>query len=182
VVDVGVYPLTILTAMFGPARRVHAYGATVEPERVTLDGTRFSLETPDFNVALVELESGVVVRLTATFWVRPGRQRGFELHGDESSLYLASWGEFDSRLDLSANGEDYTPVPLLREPYRGIEWSRPLGDLADAVESGRPHRAGAEHAAHVVELLNAIARSAREGGVIRVESGFPQPAPMEWAA
>src|SRR5262249_13858009 len=40
-VDVAVYPLTILTAMFGPARRVTAYATTVQPERVRLDGTRF---------------------------------------------------------------------------------------------------------------------------------------------
>ena len=182
VVDVGVYPLTILTAMFGPARRVVAYGATVEPERVTLDGTAFSPGAPDFNVALVELESGVVVRLTATFWVRAGKQHGIEFHGDESSLYLASWGEFDSRLESSANGEEYTSVPLVREPYRGIEWSRALADLAAAIDEGRPHRTSAEHAAHVVEVLDAIARSAAtNGGAVQVESGFVPPAPMDWA-
>ena len=181
IVDVGVYPLTILTAMFGPARRVLAYAATLEPERVTLDGTAFALETPDFHVALVELESGLVIRLTATFWVRAGKQRGIELHGDESSLYLASWGEFDSRLELSADGEAYTAVPLLREPYRGIQWSRALVDLAEAIEEGRPHRASAEHAAHVVEVLNAIERSARDGGAVDVGSGFEPPAPLEWA-
>jgi predicted dehydrogenase len=182
VVDVGVYPLTILTAMFGPARRVLAYGTTIEPERVTLDGTPFRPQTPDFTVALVELATGVAVRLTATFWVRPGRQRGIEFHGDTSSLYLASWGEFDSRLELSADGEEFTPVPPVREPYRGIGWSRALADLADAIATGRPHRASAEHAAHVVELLNAIARSTEEGAAVAVESGFAAPAPMEWAA
>ena len=31
--DVGVYPLTILTAMFGPARRVTAHGQIVYPDR-----------------------------------------------------------------------------------------------------------------------------------------------------
>ena len=43
-VDVGVYPLTILTAMFGPVRRVVAYGTTLEPERVTLAGEPFRLD------------------------------------------------------------------------------------------------------------------------------------------
>jgi predicted dehydrogenase len=138
--------------------------------------------TPDFTVALVELATGIVVRLTATFWVRPGRQRGIEFHGDASSLYLASWGEFDSRLELSADGEEFTPVPLVREPYRGIGWSRALADLADAIATGRPHRASAEHAAHVVELLNAIARSMQDGAAVAVESDFAAPAPMEWAA
>jgi predicted dehydrogenase len=181
-VDVGVYPLTMLTAMFGPARRVLAYGTLLEEARLTLDGEPFRLETPDFQVALVELESGVVVRLTATFWVRAGKQRGLELHADDASLYLASWGEFDSRLEQSTDGETFTPVPLLREPYPGIEWSRPLVDLAEAIEAGRPHRAGARHAAHVVEVLEAVAESAAAGKTVEVRSAFEPPAPMEWAA
>jgi predicted dehydrogenase len=179
-VDVGIYPLTALTAIFGPVRRVHAYGTTLQPERVTKHGEPFTLTTPDFYVAALEHESGVVARLTATFWVGPGKQRGLELHGEERSLYLATWAEFDSRLELSENGEQYEPVPLVREPYHGIDWSRALVDLADAIAEGRPHRAGAEHAAHVVEVLNAI-DTARANGAVDVRSTFPQPEPMEWA-
>jgi predicted dehydrogenase len=182
VVDVGIYPLTILTGMFGPVRTVRAYGATIQPERVRRDGGVFRLSTPDFTVAALELESGVVVRLTATFWVGPGKQRGIEFHGHESSLYLASWAEFDSRLEHSIDGESYTAVPLVREPYRGIDWSRALVELVDAVARGRPHRAGAEHAAHVVEVLEAIAAAAASGGAVAVASSFPPPQPLEWAA
>jgi predicted dehydrogenase len=179
VVDVGIYPLTILTGMFGPVRTVRAYGATIQPERVRRDGGVFRLSTPDFTVAALELESGVVVRLTATFWVGPGKQRGIEFHGHESSLYLASWAEFDSRLEHSIDGESYTAVPLVREPYRGIDWSRALVELVDAVARGRPHRAGAEHAAHVVEVLEAIAAAASTGGAVAVASSFPAPHPPQ---
>jgi len=157
-VDVGIYPLTILTAIFGPVRRAQAYGTMLQPERMRKDGHPFSLTTPDFYVAALELDD-VVVRLTATFWVRAGKQRGIEFHGESSDLYMATWGEFNSRLELSHDGETYTPVPLVRDPYPGIDWSRALVELADAIEEGRPHRASAEHAAHVVEVLNAVDRS-----------------------
>ncbi|MGH7857482.1 MAG: Gfo/Idh/MocA family protein, partial [Candidatus Binatia bacterium] len=81
VVDVGVYPLTILTTIFGPARRVSAFGAVLLPERTTLDGEAFTLATPDFAVALVEWDDGFVARLTADFYVSPfTRQHGIELH------------------------------------------------------------------------------------------------------
>jgi predicted dehydrogenase len=182
VADVGVYPLTILTAIFGPVRRVaSAYAAELEPERVSRDGAAFRIEKPDFVVAAVEHEGGVVTRLTATFWVGPGRQRGIEFHGDAQSLYLATWGEFDSRLETSVDGSTYTPVPLVREPYHGIGWSRALVDLADALEEGRPHRAGAEHAAHVVEIVDAIEAAAAGGGPVEVRSTFVPPPPMDWA-
>ena len=55
-VDVGVYPLAILTAMFGPVRRVQAYATIVEPDRVHGDGRPFRLSAPDFVVALLELD------------------------------------------------------------------------------------------------------------------------------
>ena len=94
-VDVGIYPLTILTAMFGPARRVSAYATTLQSERVRKDGQRFTLPTPDLYVAAIELESGVVVRLTATYWVGPGKQRGIEFHGETASLWMPTWAESD---------------------------------------------------------------------------------------
>ena len=181
VVDVGIYPVTILTAIFGRVRRVVAYGTILERDRVTRDGAPFQLVAPDFSVALLELENGPLVRLTATFWVGAGKQRGLEFHGERSSLYLASWAEFDSRLELTEDGESYERVPLLREPYRGIGWSRALVDLAEALEEGRPHRAGAEHAAHVVEVLDAISTASAGGGPVDVRSSFDPPAPFEWA-
>lgn len=181
-VDVGVYPLTIVTAMFGPVRRVQAYATTVEPERVLEDGRPFRISSPDFVVAAVELASGVVARLTATFYVPASKQRGLEIHGDDGSLYLPTWAEFDSRLELQEREGEYRTVPPLREPYPGIDWSRALTDLSEAVAEGRPHRASGEHAAHVVETLEAAHASVGGGGaVVEVRSEFPPPAPLDWA-
>jgi hypothetical protein len=67
------------------------------------------------------------------------------------------------------------------EAYRGIGWSRGLVDLAEAVEEGRPHRAGAAHAAHVVEVVNAIETAGADGRAVDVHSGFAPPPPMDWA-
>lgn len=180
-VDVGIYPLTIVTAMFGPVRRVTAYATTVQPVRTRKDGATFELTTPDFWVAALEHEGGVLTRLTATFWVRPGKQRGLEFHGEDAALWMPTWGESNSRLLRTTNGEDYEEVPLLRPAYEGFDWSLALVDLAEAIEDGRQHRMGAEHAAHVVDVLNAADASRRSGGPVAVESSFEQPPPLDWA-
>lgn len=180
-VDVGVYPLAIMTAMFGPVRGVRAYGATLEPERALKDGTPFTPEAPDFVTSVLELEDGVVARLTANFYVPASKQRGLELHGDEASLYMPTWAEFDSRLELQRRGGEYETVAPLREPYRGIDWSRALLDLAEAIEEGRPHRASAEHAAHLVEVLEAVEASRGDGATVEVTSSFARPEPLPWA-
>jgi predicted dehydrogenase len=180
-VDVGVYPLAILTAIFGPARSVTAYSTTLLPDRVTTAGEPFRLDGPDFVVAALELESGVVVRLTASFYVGPSKQRGLEIHGDAGKVYMADWAAFDARVERAGGGDRYEPVEHVREPFKGVDWSRALVDLDEAVREGRPHRSSGEQAAHLVEILEAIEQSSREGGAVRVRSDFPPPPPMEWA-
>ena len=180
--DVGVYPLAIMTAIFGPVRRVRAYATMVEPHRTHPKGWTFDLEAPDFVVAALELEGGVVARVTANFYVPASKQRGLELHGDRGSLYMPTWAEFDSRLELQPRGGEYEIVQPVREPYHGIDWSRALVDLADAIEERRPHRASGEQAAHIVEVLEAATESMEHGGSVDVRSTFPQPEPMPWAS
>ena len=180
-VDVGVYPLTILTAMFGPARRVTASAALVEPARVRLDGAAFSLETPDWITATLELADGTIARVTATFYVGPSKQRGLELHGDDGSLYLATWAEADSRLELQARDGEYAAVPLLREPFAGIPFGRAVADLAESVADRRAPRASGQHAAHVAEILDAARRSYEDGAPVAVSSSFDRPPPLDWA-
>jgi predicted dehydrogenase len=173
--DIGVYPLTILTAMFGPARRVTAFGAVVYPDRTTASGAPFTPEAPDFGVAVVELESGTIVRLTANFYVaRSTKQRGIELHGDRGSIHLSDWQEFDADVSLAPFDEPYEPVPV-ENPFRGIDWGRALDDLSDAIGSGRPHRASGAHAAHIVEILDAIGTAVAERRSVEVTSSFSRP-------
>jgi predicted dehydrogenase len=179
--DVGVYPLALATATFGPATRVTAYGKVVKPQRLTLDGRSFSVTTADFITTLVEF-SDVVLRLTASFYVGGGsRQRGVEMHGDGGSLILDDWQRFDSPVTFRPAGGDPVAVPYLREPYAGIEWGRPVRDLVAAIAEQRPHRTSGEQAAHIVEILDATRRSYEGGGPVPVRSTFAPPAPMEWA-
>jgi predicted dehydrogenase len=172
-VDVGVYPLTILTAMFGPARRVSAYGRVVLPDRTTITGEPFEVETPDFGVAVIELEHGPVIRLTTSFYVgQHSKQAGIELHGDTGSVHLASWQHFDSPVEIAEFGGVYRPVTPETPPFAGTDWGRSVAELADAIREGRPHRASADHAAHVIEIIDAIAASAAGEGTVPVTSSF----------
>lgn len=181
--DVGVYPLTILTAIFGPARRVTAYGTVLWPERETRQGARFRVAQPDFLVAALELADGVVVRLTTDFYVanKSTRQVGIEFHGDAGSLHLESWHMFDAKVAFAAFDQPLQEVPLVREPPYGTPWGQGLWETATALRAGRPHRFSGEMAAHIVEILEATAESARTGRPVGITSDFPRPAPMDWA-
>ncbi|MGC9400368.1 MAG: Gfo/Idh/MocA family protein [Anaerolineae bacterium] len=181
--DVGVYPLTLITAIFGPAQRVTAYGRVLLPERETRDGTPFTLTTPDFVIAVIELASGPVIRLTADFYIdgHNTKQHGVEFHGDAGSLYLSSWHNFDADVAVADFGEALAPVPLLRAPYPGVEWGRAVREMAAALREDRPHRATGAQAAHIVEILNAVTQSLESEQPVSIRSTFQPPAPMPWA-
>jgi predicted dehydrogenase len=182
--DVGVYPLTLATTMIGPARSVRAWGWDLKPDRVTLDGTPFRIGRPDLIVAAIELEGGAVLRLTASFYVGlPARRRGgLEFHGDDASLSISSFQEFDALVEVGPYGGTFEPVDLVRPGFRGTAWARGVADLATAITEDRPHRATGEQAAHVVDILDAATTSMAEGGrPVAITSSFEPPALMPWA-
>lgn len=182
--DVGVYPLTLVTTMLGPARSLRAWGWDLMPDRVTVAGTPFRIGSPDLIVAALELEGGPVVRLTTSFYVgRPAKLTGtIDFHGDDASLALGSFQDFHATVEVGAYGEDYKPVDYVRPPFQGIAWGRAVADMASAIAEGRPHRASGEQAAHVVDILGAAAESiAGDGRRIEISSTFPSPPLMPWA-
>jgi predicted dehydrogenase len=194
--DVGVYPLTILTTIFGPARSVIAFGKVLYPDRATAEGAPFHVTTPDFSIAAIEFANGAVARLTTNFYVGfHSKQRGIEFHGDKGSLYLSNWHDFNGTVEyaefaaLPPSGDPYKLLPYVKEPYAGkdgdpgsnVEWSRGVLDMAEAMQDNRPQRITAAQAAHVVDIVCGIQTASREGRRVEVTSEFPPSAPMEWA-
>ncbi|MER3553564.1 MAG: gfo/Idh/MocA family oxidoreductase [Meiothermus sp.] len=181
--DVGVYPLALTTALFGPVRRLTAFAKTLFPHRVTKDGQAFTVEAPDFYVVNLEFASGPLMRLTSNFYIssKTLQGEGIEFHGDKGSLHLHSWFAANSGLEYAEFGGAYAPVPLVRPTDSGIDWARGLVDFAGAIAEGRPSRLTGEHAAHVVEILEATNESARSGKTVELRSEFTPPAPMDWA-
>ena len=113
------------------------------------------------------------MRLTTTFYVgQHSKQSGIEFHGDTGSLHLDSWQYFDSPVEIAEFGgayragrPDLDAVPRHRLGSRGRR-------AGDAIRDGRPHRARADHAAHVIEILDAIAPSTEDGRPVEIESAF----------
>ncbi|MFA5123226.1 Gfo/Idh/MocA family protein [Zavarzinia sp.] len=181
--DVGIYPLTLLTAFLGPVQRVTAQQRLLLPARRTKAGQPFNLTKPEFVNAVLDFAGGVVGRLTCNFYTNGSKQgAGIEFHGDGGSLILGSVFKFNAPVERCAYGEPLQPLPLVRPGYEGVEFARGVKDMAAALREGRPHRVAAAHAAHVIEVMELIDASARAGGESRTPtSRFSAPEPMEWA-
>lgn len=186
VFDVAVYPITLLTAWFGPVEKVLADGDVLLKERRTLAGKPFSPGAEDYVVALLTFRHGLKARLSANFYVGdPAEHRaGLELHGDLGSLRL-NWFGAATPVEVGRFGGGWEVMPPLR-PANGhgpwfCEWSKGLVELQRSLQQGLPHPTQADHHAHVIDVIETIHRAVRSGRVEALQSSFSEPRPLPWA-
>lgn len=169
--DVAVYPITLLTAWFGPVTRVIGGGKVVYPDRKTREGVAFKVNREDIAVAILEFASGMLARITASFYVTWNTpQTGLEIHGDDGMIRLARWDLFDTPAWIAspATGDKLHRMLPDTFPAEGIEFARGLSDLAQALRENRPHKTTGTHASHVVEVIEAIRTSIAEGAAVEL--------------
>jgi predicted dehydrogenase/sugar phosphate isomerase/epimerase len=186
VFDVAVYPISLLTAWFGPVARVTAGGGLLLPDRTTKDGKPFRISTEDWTAAVLDFRSGLKVRLTANFYVmNPSQQQAtLDFHGDAGSINT-EWYAATAKVRLCSNGSSYRKIPPVRQCAGTggwyVDWSAGVVGLWRGLRSGEPHPTGGAHAAHVVEIMEAVHRSLREGRALDLVGDFPAPPPQVWA-
>lgn len=174
--DAAVYPLTLLTELFGPVDRVIAADAT------RLDPAGGPDDAPDHVAATLAFADGPRLQLRASMYVphRAGRFMSCALHGDDGSLALPDCGTLggdgpDSYPTYARLGSEPVAVP---PPVRRGERSRALGpaELAAAVREGRRPRVGdPRRGAHVVAVAAAIERRAAGEPAALPEAGLSAP-------
>jgi predicted dehydrogenase len=183
--DVGVYALTLLTALLGPVVSVTGFGRVLLPNRTIgsgpLAGQTFVVRTPDLIVGGLEFASGALGRVTASFIPGASRQApGTELHGELGTLRIDHNHNFDGNVELFENQtREWTAIAPNGVPYQGVEWGRGLFDLADALRLGTPQRVTGTQALHVLEICLGILHSAEEGRPVAISSTFEVPPPMD---
>lgn len=188
------YVLTWLAAFFGPATSVTAFAGRVVPDKkldVPLDS-----QAPDFSVAAIQFECGVVARLTCSIVARHDHQ--IRIFGEEGILSTDDCWKPESpvrlRRRLTVRGRTMD-APFTRTlPLLGDDEARALSkkrrkvdfclgpvELARATAEQRPSRLPAEFSLHVTELSLAIT-SAMEGAArVAIRSRFDAIEPMPWA-
>jgi predicted dehydrogenase len=195
------YYLTWLAAFFGRAESVTAFSSCDRREKWMADGVEDP--GPDFSVACVRYESGVVARLTCNI-VAP-LDRKLTIIGENGILRTDdSWDyrapvyiqrrDFLSRVAHRFPFMSKLPVvggrsyPLLKgngaNGYRQahkMDFARGVAELAEAIAGGRQCRLSAQFCLHVNELVLAIHNAGNDGATYRVRSSFEPMQPMRWA-
>jgi predicted dehydrogenase len=169
--DLGVYNVTSLCALFGPARRVTAMVGVAIPERV-VNGRAIRVEADDNAHVLLDFGSSRFAVVTTGFTMQRYRSPAIEVYGDEGTIQLLGDDWAPEGWELWRNEEGAWHLHPESDPH--WQWTDGLRHLVDCVETGRPTITRPEHAYHALEIMLAAQAAGRDGVTRTIESGFPE--------
>ncbi len=179
--DVGPYYLTGLINLLGPVKRVTGSARISFPERIATSklhrGRRIPVEVPTHVTGALDFVSGPIATIITSFDIWAANLPHFEVYGSEGTLSAHDPSLFGCRvLVRRAGAEEWSEMPLTHSSQvgRGIG----VADMAYAIASGRPHRASAEMAYHVLDIMQAFEESSETGRHIEITSPCSRPAPL----
>ncbi|WP_165063175.1 Gfo/Idh/MocA family protein [Marisediminicola senii] len=177
--DMGPYYLTSLVSLFGPVARVFGTATRSDRTRTVAQGPRagntidVSIDT-HINATLVHA-NGLTSTLFVSFEVWATRAPLFEVFGTDGTISVADPNWFSKSTEIwTTENPEWTEAPAAagyQDAGRGVG----LADMAHAIETDRPHRASGELAFHVLEIMDAVMASSRDGQVIDLKSTAPRP-------
>lgn len=176
--DLGPYYITALVNLLGPVKNVTA--TTCKGSETRKGGPDTVPQVYPINVAthlsgMVEFECGAIITVITSFEVYKHGHSPIEIYGSEGSLQVPDPNTFDGKVRVFRNGyDDWKDMP-----YSHIysENSRSIGvaDMAYAIQSGREHRANAELANHVLEVMLAFDASSEIGQKVAIKTKCNKP-------
>ena len=178
--DMGPYYITDLVNLLGPVDRVSGMETRLRGERLIasepLKGTRIPVEVATHVTGTLAFVSGALVTVTMSFDTPKHRHAPLEIYGDKASLIVPDPNYFGGDIEYAGIGEEWRTIATEHayadDNYRIIG----VADMAQAIRTGRPHRASGALAFHVLEVMAAFHRSSNSGAVVSIESRPERPA------
>ncbi len=174
--DMGPYYLTTLALMLGPVVRVSGVTSRSDRSRVVATGDRagerIAVDIDTHVVFVLEHASGASSSVTVSFEVWASRNQRIEVYGTGGTLAVSDPNTFSEPVEIwtPASGE-WQALPV-SAGYEGAGRGYGLADLAHAVRTDRPHRAAADLAFHVLEVMDAVIRAGQERTTVPISGTF----------
>jgi predicted dehydrogenase len=180
--DMGPYYITDLVNLLGPVASVSGVATRLRRERMVtsepLAGTRIPVEVATHVAGTLLFANGAAVSMAMSFDVPRHRHVPIELYGETGSLIVPDPNFFGGKVELATASEEWREVPT-RHAYADGNY-RILGaaDMAQAIRSGRPHRASGALALHALEVMEAFQTSSDSGHAVAITSRPERPSPL----
>jgi predicted dehydrogenase len=180
-IDMGVYPLHVLTGLLGPVRRVTAMiGKVLDQftiEEGPFQGKIVPVEANDNWFVLLDFGGSRLAVFTANNCVQATRAPMVEIRGLAGTVGLDPI-DVSAPVEVMGDGAGWRQVP---PPFEGTQAigraSGPdhhlgIEHLVDCIQHNREPILSVEHALHVVEILEKAELAAARGEALALETTF----------
>jgi predicted dehydrogenase len=179
--DLGVYNLASLTGILGPVKSVTAMTNILTPERTVDDKGKIKVEAEDNASVLMLHESGAISHVQCGFnYFDPYGHEGsgqekptISIVGTKGSMHLVGYDWKPFGVDM-ATLENEKSQRFETDP-KDYVWEQGATVICEAIATGKEPKINAEHALHVLEIIEAARESQSSGRRIEIKSKFPYP-------
>jgi predicted dehydrogenase len=179
--DLGVYNLATLTGLLGPAKAVLAMTSIVTPERTVDNKGRIKVEAEDNAMVMMDHGEGVMSHVQCGFnyfdpYGHEGKgqdQHTITIWGTKGNMGLVGYDWAPFGVDLATEGHE-TPERFVPDPGTYV-WQQGASVISESLASGNEPLIAAEHALHVLEIIEAARASGQNGRRIPLVSTFKWP-------
>ncbi len=179
--DLGVYNIASLTGLLGPAKSVIAMTSIVTPERTVDNKGKIKVEAEDNAMLIMDHGNGVLSHVQCGFnYFDPHGHEGkgstehtIRIWGSHGNMGLVGYDWAPFGVDLATS---WTEPPVRHVPDAGsYVWQEGASVISEAMVKGIEPRINAEHALHVLEIIEAARKSGKTGQKISLVSKFKWP-------
>lgn len=179
--DLGVYNMSTLTGLLGPAKSVMAMLSIVKPERTVDDKGKIKVEAEDNAHILMEHANNVLSHVMCgfNFFDPHGHQAGnqtlhsIQVFGDAGNMRLIGYDWETNGVIMDTSWDE--PPKLVATDKGTYVWQQGATVVGESLMKGIEPRINAEHALHVLEVIEAARKSQETGMRIKLKSKFPWP-------
>ncbi|MDA2926844.1 Gfo/Idh/MocA family oxidoreductase [Acidobacteria bacterium AH-259-G07] len=180
--DLAVYDLTALTGLLGPAREVIAATTIITPVReIKRDKKVVQVEAEDNAMVTMYHDGGALSHVQSGFNYHASFRHDYtgqghhtiDIFGREGRIQLAGYSWAPHSVDLALRGK-HELKRFADEPSDYV-WENGASHMAKCLATEAELPLTAEHALHVVEILEAARESQRTGRRIKLKSRFNWP-------
>ncbi len=179
--DLGVYNLGTLSGLLGPVKWVMAMTSIITPTRTVDDKGTIKVEAEDNAMVMMDHGNGTFSHVQCGFnYFDPYGHEGsgqekptVSVVGTKGSMHLIGYDWKPFGVDLATmddeNGKRYVP------DAGSYVWEQGASVIAEALATGKEPLINAEHALHVLEIIEAARESGATGKKVELQSAFKWP-------
>jgi predicted dehydrogenase len=179
--DLGVYQLSFMTGLFGPAKSVTAMTSIVTPKRNIQGKGEVTVGEEDNAVVVLAHAGGVISHVESSFnFFNPNDHAyaGQDHHtltvtGRRGVMKLAGYDWGPHGVDLST--QDHPAWKRYADQPHDYVWENGASLACECLATGKEPLVTPEHALHVVEIMTAARESQATGRHIPMSSSFKWP-------